>query len=608
MHIIKTKPEIKMLPEALDNPVNPFSLTGARCRLRSPSARKSPLRADMHRTDITHFNEHSMGLTFRHAKGSATIDPDEFFAEIGITEPKFTETGRKMMMLPKPTPVSTVLRPKRPGSTNSSSAIPSTPTKNRARCISEQAQKKSADSLRMTKAMQNVFLTEPALEELLPEQQKSVGKRLKQEGAALTSGGKLIQTLIKNSAEKLESLTNQAIDSKPTTPVRQEAAKSPARLQASVYKNTLREDVRQRFSTAQALKQMAQIRADEGKIRERDRAQFESALFSERSEKIAHERDVNVLQAKLEAANHEIESLRTALFLLTRKHEVEHERLLKLELEAQKHRDAQPLLKLLDEQFSHMPPEEVLRKIEVLESANLQTFNKVQDTTEALKATESLLIQERLEHGNKLQKLGETVSLPIHALEKRVSDLTAENEKLNDDLRIVLDSQERYLALSFAVAELWSQWIDPKTHNGGVAKLAGRKGEGLDPDLSKPMEVLRCVGNLLSICFPQVEASSVAFRKIATLANRAWSRILSADDTECLLKYNIHAILEECCSRAENGHKTELYLKSIIKRLELENKRILGELARSEQRCKQLGNLTRSTATPRTSRPSSGYR
>lgn len=164
--------------------------------------------------------------------------------------------------------------------------------------------------------------------------------------------------------------------------------------------------MRQRFSTAQALKQMAQIRADEGKMREQDRVQFETALFSERSEKIAHERDINVLQAKLEAANHEIESLRTALFLLTRKHEVEHERLLKLELEAQKHRDAQPLIKLLDEQFSHMPPEEVLRKIEVLESANLQTFNKVQDTTEALKATESLLIQERLDHGNKLQKLG----------------------------------------------------------------------------------------------------------------------------------------------------------------------------------------------------------
>ncbi|EES98739.1 Chromosome segregation protein SMC [Giardia duodenalis] len=597
-----------MLSEALDNPVNPFSLTGARCRLRSPSARKSPLRGDMHRTDITHFNEHSMGLTFRHSKGSATIDPDEFFAEIGVTEPKFTETGRKLMMLPKPTPVSSVLRPKRPGSVGSPGSVPATPTKNRARCTSEQAQKRSTDALKMVKTMQNVFLTEPVLEELLPEQQKLIDRKVRQEGSASTSSNKLIKTLIKNSAEKLENLTSQTTEHKPATPVKPETPKSPARLQTSVYKNTLREDVRQRFSTAQALKQMAQIRADEGKMREQDRVQFETALFSERSEKIAHERDINVLQAKLEAANHEIESLRTALFLLTRKHEVEHERLLKLELEAQKHRDAQPLIKLLDEQFSHMPPEEVLRKIEVLESANLQTFNKVQDTTEALKATESLLIQERLDHGNKLQKLGETVSLPIHTLEKRVSDLTAENEKLNDDLRIVLDSQERYLALSFAVAELWSQWIDPKTHNGGVAKLAGRKGEGLDPDLSKPMEVLRCIGNLLSICFPQVEASSTAFRKIATLANRAWSRILSADDTDCLLKYNIHAILEECCNRAENGHKTELYLKGIIRRLELENKRISGELARTEQRCKQLGNLTRSTVASRTSRPSSGYR
>lgn len=597
-----------MLPEALDSPVNPFSLTGARCRLRSPSARKSPLRADMHRTDTTHFNEHSMGLTFRHAKGSATIDPDEFFAEIGVTEPKFTETGRKLMMLPKPTPVSSVLRPKRPGSTGSASSIPSTPTKNKARCISEQAQRRSTDSLKVTRAMQNVFLTEPVLEELLPEQQKSIDKRAKQEGPASTSGSKLITNLIKNSAEKLENLTNKITEYRPATPAKQETPKSPTRLQVSAYKNTLREDVRQRFSTAQALKQMAQIRADEGKIRERDRAQFEVALFNERSEKAAHERDISVLQAKLEAATHEIESLRTALSLLTRKHEVEHKRLLTLELEAQKHRDAQPLLKLLDEQFSHMPPEEVLRKIEVLESANLQTFNKVQDTTEALKTTENLLIQERLEHGSKLQKLGETVSLPIHTLEKRVSDLTAENEKLNDDLRIVLDSQERYLALSFAVAELWSQWIDPKTHNGGVAKLAGRKGEGLDPDLSKPMEVLRCIGNLLSICFPQVEASSTAFRRIATLANRAWSRILSADDTDCLLKYNIYAILEECCNRAENGHKTELYLKEIIKRLELENKRVSGELARAEQRCKQLGNLTRSTTSSRISRPSSGYR
>lgn len=575
----------------LEAHVNPFSLTGARCRLRSPSARRSQRR---HQT-VPEQSDQPI-TTLRSAQGSAVLDPDAFFAEIGIDQPLFSQTGKALNMLPKPTPVSTVLDPKGKSGRSKTTKVASL------------AKKEVAD-------LEKAFLTDLNVSDLIPSgmirsKRPMTAQTQKHVPTTPTTPNKNTtipvrpHTSCKASDQKASSIMTElesGQDEGKTTS--QKEWKSP-------YRIPTRDETRRSFAVTQALKQLTTMQAKHSKELEKQRKTFDTVIWRERAENLSNTHVVEVLRVQLEAAQLEIKSLRSALKLLMTKGSLEHSRLMDLELESQGNKDAQKLLTALNQQFLHMPPEKILTRVELLEEQAIKTFTDLQESANTIQELEQKLEMERKEHKHELQRLTSTLTNPITQLEEHVKSLTDANTELKENGEMTKTAQERYLALSFAIADLWTQWIDPKTHGGSVARILlnatkdtgatmdkhnphvktdlGANTDLLHPDLSRPFEIIRCIKALLSMCYPKIDASGRAFRKVAALANRAWSRILAPIDTECLLKYDIYGTLEECCRRAEEAEAREARLRDTIRRQKLEAKRLYSEVGRLEKQVRKL--------------------
>lgn len=583
----------------LENHVNPFSLTGARCRLRSPSARKSQRRRQTVPERSEQPEQLEQPLTaLRHAQGSAVLDPDAFFAEIGIDQPLFSQTGKALNMLPKPTPVSTVLGPK--GKTRSS----------RSTKVASVAKKEVVD-------LEKAFLTDLNVNDLIPSNMTRSKRPMTAQAqkptriTAATPTTPLATTTPirpRTSCKASDQKMSDVITDLEPRPIDEEKPSRQRRMQ-SPYRVPTRDETRRSFAVTQALKQLTSMQAKHTKELEKQRKTFDNVLWRERAENLSNTHVVEVLRVQLEAAQLEIKSLRNALRLLMTKGSFEHSRLMDLELESQGNKDAQALLTALNQQFLHMPPEKVLTRVELLEEQVLKTFTDLQESATTIQELEQKLEMERKQHKHEIQRLTSTLTDPIAQLEEHVKSLTDTNTELKENGEMAKTAQERYLALSFAIADLWTQWIDPKTHGGSVARiLLGATKEGgttdrfnpqtkldlglntdlLHPDLSRPFEILRCIKALLSMCYPKIDASGRAFRKVAALANRAWSRVLAPIDTECLLKYDIYGTLEECCRRAEEAEAREARLRDTIQRQKLETKRLYSEVGRLEKQIRKL--------------------
>lgn len=619
----------------LENHVNPFSLTGARCRIRSRTARASPLR-----TAAAHGGapgDDHLGMRLRSATGAAALDPDDFFAEIGVTAPKFSETGRKQHLIRGPTPVSTVLPEKQflgvVDSNNRGRASgaahratqggrPSVHAPGRPGGRYDRTARRTCDD---TPAVQEAFLTEP-----------SIPDAVARHGAlARAASARALESIIERSLGRAASPSaaapapagSPAAPSAPAppsvpTPASTSAAPAPApRQPASAFRREVLAETRARFSAAEAQVQLTRMQALASKGRDAERARFERQLCAEARRREGVERDIDVCGAQLEAARQEAASLRHAFQLLARRQAFEHELLLRCEEALQRHADAQPLVALLGEAFLHVPPEEVVQKYETLEAGYLQAHRASETLLLAARRLEGELADARDDGRAQTRRVSEQLTRKLAAADARYQALQAENDRLRESVALTQDSQAKYLQLSYAVAEMWNRWTDAKTLGGSVAALAsarvGGKGGGkgpdrgpdrgsLHPNLSEPLQVIRSMNTLLAVCFPQADASSEAFRRIATLANHAWTRLFvfpeagrgAGDGARAAgegglkdydhLRGDPYKILEECVRRAEQAHADRQGTAGRAARTAAENKMLREDVERLTARLRQV--------------------
>jgi len=339
------------------------------------------------------------------------------------------------------------------------------------------------------------------------------------------------------------------------------------------------------------MRRVTAIRSQEAKLRDTDREGFERILFHEGELRQAAERDLAVVRAQLEASAHEADALRRGFQLLSRKQEIEHKRLLKAEEENQSFKGLKPLVDALGEQFTHMAPEAVIRKISTLESEFLRVYNQAKDAQDQLEEAEAKVGAVHIQAEIQLKKGTEQLTQQLAERDTEISSLRTELAALQESARLTSGVQARYLALSFAVADLWSTWTDIRAnqpYTPRIQKLVGSGEAKLDPDLSQPLEVIRCLHTLLTMCYPHADAASVAYQRLASLANHAWFHLFCNDPKMQELKSDVYGLLKACYDRAEKATYDRQSFEAKISRMEHRHSQDMEEIQKLQRRVRRL--------------------
>lgn len=179
----------------------------------------------------------------------------------------------------------------------------------------------------------------------------------------------------------------------------------------------------------------------------------------------------------------------------------------------------EPLFDQLSSFFNFGSPEEVIARLEDLESTRLDSFSRYTEAEAARVAAERALEQAQRDSASRVQELENALAAERRKGEREVASLRQQLDESHSRFAKTQNIEQQYLTLWNGVIDLFQRWADSELVGEGTPAAAR-------PDVSNPTQLLETIALMFTLKAPSRAADSL--RALTGFANVVWLKHFSS--------------------------------------------------------------------------------